>query len=132
MGRPFQHPSGSDITLDAVLHALSDPVRRNILFKLLGCDGLSCSKACEELPPSTISFHYRVLREAGLIRSEKKGVEVINSARKDEIEARFPGLLASVFQHHHVHSGRAGRSGRAGASPAPFADQKGRSRRNFK
>ncbi len=104
MGRPFQHPSGSDMTLDAVLHALSDPVRRNILFKLLGCDGLSCSKACEELPPSTISFHYRVLREAGLIHSEKKGVEVINTARKGEIEQRFPGLLHSVFQHHQVPS----------------------------
>jgi DNA-binding transcriptional ArsR family regulator len=118
MSRSFHHPSGPDITLDGLLHALSDPVRRNILFKLLGCDGLSCSKACEELPPSTISFHYRVLREAGLIHSEKRGIEVINIARKAEVEQRFPGLLHSVFQHHHVHSGSEG----AGTA-APHADE---------
>jgi len=117
MSRSFHHPSGPDITLDGVLHALSDPVRRNILVKLLGCDGLSCSKACEELPASTISFHYRVLREAGLIHSEKRGVEVINIARKAEVEQRFPGLLHSVFQHHHVHSGSEGTKGAGAAVP---------------
>lgn len=118
MSRSIHHPSAPDITLDAVLHALSDPVRRNILIKLLGCDGLSCSKACEELPPSTISFHYRVLREAGLIHSAKKGIEVINVARKAEIEQRFPGLLHSVFQHHHFHSASEG----AGAPAPPAAE----------
>ena len=102
MARPLPHPATKDITLDGILHALSDPVRRDILFRLQGCDGLSCSKACAELPPSTISFHYRVLREAGLIRSEKKGVELINTARKAEIDQRFPGLLHAVFVQHKL------------------------------
>lgn len=100
MARPFYHPPPKDVTLDGVLHALSDPARRKILFKLMGCEGLSCSKSCDKMPPSTISFHYQILREAGLIRSAKKGVEVINTARKAEIEKRFPGLLHTIFQHH--------------------------------
>ena len=100
MARVFHHPALKEITLDGILHAMSDPVRRNILFKLSGCEGMNCSEACEALPPSTISFHYRILREAGLIRSEKRGVEVINTSRKPEIEQRFPGLLHALFQHH--------------------------------
>ena len=53
-----------------------------------------------KLSPSTISFHTRILLEAGLIYSEKQGVSVINTARKEEIEKRFPGSLHAVFQHH--------------------------------
>ncbi|ANB17057.1 ArsR/SmtB family transcription factor [Dokdonella koreensis] len=100
MSRPFRHPPASAIGIDAVLHALADPIRRGVMVKLLGCDGLSCSKACSDLSPSTISFHHRVLREAGLIRSEKRGVEVINTARKAEIDVRFPGLLDAILRHH--------------------------------
>ena len=88
------------VRLDDVLRALSDPVRRRILFRLTGCEGMNCGKACDDLPPSTISFHYRVLREAGLIRSRKKGVEVINTSRKPEIEKKFPGLLHAIFLQH--------------------------------
>lgn len=100
MSRPFRHPPASAFDIDAVLHALSDPVRRGVMVKLLDCEGLSCSKACADLSPSTISFHHRVLREAGLIRSEKRGVEVINRARKTEVDARFPGLLDAILRHH--------------------------------
>jgi DNA-binding transcriptional ArsR family regulator len=102
MARPFQHPSASTITVDGILHALSDPTRRGIMIKLLSCAGMSCSKACDDLSPSTISFHHRVLREAGLIRSEKRGVEVINTVRKADINARFPGLLATILKYHTV------------------------------
>ena len=108
MARSLAHPATQDITLDGVLHALSDPVRRGILFRLMDCAGMSCSAACAELPRSTISFHYRVLREAGLIRSEKRGVELINTARKADIEQRFPGLLHAVFLQHKA-DGKRGR-----------------------
>lgn len=100
MARPFYHPSASDITLDGILHALADPVRRNIVAMLLANDGISCSKACGDLPPSTISHHYRILREAGIIRSQKQGVSVINSVRKAELEKQFPKLLATIFKFH--------------------------------
>lgn len=101
MAKLFNHPAIADLTIDGVLYALSDPIRRNMLFRLMGCAGMNCSEACEDqLPASTISFHTRILREAGLIHSEKQGVSVINTARKADIEKRFPGLLHAIFQHH--------------------------------
>ena len=103
MARPFHHPAAEDISIDGILYALSDPSRRDILFNLMGCEGMNCGQACEGLPPSTVSFHFTVLREAGLIHSEKKGVQVVNTARKAEIDERFPGLLHSIFQHHRKH-----------------------------
>ncbi|WP_119269040.1 ArsR/SmtB family transcription factor [Taklimakanibacter deserti] len=97
MARSFNHPAVCDISLDHVLHALSDPMRRHIVQKLMASDSMSCIQACATLPPSTVSFHHKVLREAGLIRSEKKGVEVINTLRRQDIDERFPGLLEVVF-----------------------------------
>jgi len=97
MARAFNHPAMRDISLDSVLHALSDPMRRHIVQKLMASDSMSCIQACATLPPSTVSFHHKILREAGLIRSEKKGVEVINTLRREDIEGRFPGLLDAVF-----------------------------------
>ena len=100
MARAFVHPSPKDFTIDGVLYALSDPIRREIVMKLYSCEGMSCSKACEELSPSTVSFHHKILRETGLIRSEKVGVEVINSLRAEELEKRFPGLIDSIMKFH--------------------------------
>lgn len=100
MARSFHHPALKDVSIDSVLHALSDPERRNILAKLLEGGGMSCHQACGDLPPSTISHHHKILRDAGLIRSEKKGVEVVNTVRKAEIDKRFPDLLATVLRHH--------------------------------
>jgi DNA-binding transcriptional ArsR family regulator len=97
MPRAFNHPATDDISLDTVLYALSDPMRRQIVQKLMASD-CSCIQACATLPPSTISFHHKVLREAGLIRSEKKGVEVINTLRRQDIDERFPGLLDAIFR----------------------------------
>jgi DNA-binding transcriptional ArsR family regulator len=97
MPRAFNHPAAGDISLDTVLYALSDPMRRHIIGKLMASESMSCIQACATLPPSTVSFHHKILREAGLIRSEKKGVEVINTLRRADIDERFPGLLHAVF-----------------------------------
>lgn len=102
MTRSFHHPEPDAFNVDGILRALADPVRRTIMQRLLACEGMSCSKACDDLSPSTISFHHRVLREAGLIRSEKRGVEVINTARMAEIDVRFPGLLTMILAHHVI------------------------------
>jgi DNA-binding transcriptional ArsR family regulator len=97
MARPHRHPVEGDITLDGVLHALADPDRRAIVTRLLESGGMNCGQACQELPASTVSHHHRVLREAGLILSEKRGVEVFNSVRRAAIDRRFPGLLDAIF-----------------------------------
>lgn len=95
--RPFAHPPISDVTLTGVLYALTDPVRREMVRALQrGC--ANCAGAAPKgLAKSTQSFHYRVLRDAGLIRSERRGAEVVNSLRAAELEAKFPGLLAAIL-----------------------------------
>jgi DNA-binding transcriptional ArsR family regulator len=98
----FVHPAAEDITLAGVLGALGDPMRLRILRKLLETrDGsLSCSGAapCAEIAKSTLSHHFRVLRDAGLIRTTKQGVENRNCVRWDDVNARFPGLLRAIMK----------------------------------
>jgi DNA-binding transcriptional ArsR family regulator len=98
----FVHPAAADITLAGVLGALSDPMRLTILKKLLESRdaSLSCSGAapCADTAKSTLSHHFRVLRDAGLIRTTKRGVENLNSVRWDEVNTRFPGLLKAILK----------------------------------
>jgi DNA-binding transcriptional ArsR family regulator len=96
------HPARADITLAGVLAALSDPMRLRIVKALVAQpDCMSCTAAapCPEMAKSTLSNHFRVLREAGLIRTVKKGVEHQNTVREADINARFPGLLKVVLKH---------------------------------
>lgn len=99
MQRPFVHPPIEDVKLESVLYALADPARLAIVRKLSSGDcPLNCSAAAPaDLPKSTQSHHYQVLREAGLIRSERKGTAVVNSLRCEELETRFPGVVRSVL-----------------------------------
>jgi DNA-binding transcriptional ArsR family regulator len=98
----FVHPSTNDITLAGVLAALADPVRLQIVSSLMMQNGacMSCSAAapCPTIAKSTLSNHFRVLRESGLILTSKKGVEHRNIVREADIEARFPGLLRMIVQ----------------------------------
>ncbi len=99
MQRPFLHPALGDVTLESVLYALADPVRLSIVCKLtLGNCPMNCSSAApDKLPKSTQSHHYQVLREAGLIRSERRGTEVVNTLRCAEINAKFPGVIPAIL-----------------------------------
>lgn len=91
------HPSPEDFRLTAVLHALGDPARLLIVRRLADVGNLPCNQACETLPKSTLSHHFRVLREAGVIATRKDGTSHVNSLRRAELDQRFPGLLASVL-----------------------------------
>lgn len=97
----FIHPAKEDITLTGVLSALGDPVRMNILKSMMKNNGcMSCTEAspCSTIPKSTLSHHFRILRESGLIRTTKQGVEHRNVIRTDDINERFPGLLKLVIK----------------------------------
>lgn len=98
----FLHPSVDDITLPGLLAALADPTRLNIVRKLYAAKkgGLCCNDAapCHTLPKSTLSNHFRQLRESGLIHTEKRGLEHISRLRLAEIETKFPGLLRLVLK----------------------------------
>lgn len=106
--RPLVHPSIEDITVEGILHALSDPVRAAIYAELALSGGATCSNFLKisdrEIPKSTLSQHFRALREAGLIRSERHGVEMRNSTRCEEINQRFPGLVMAIMQAHQVQA----------------------------
>jgi DNA-binding transcriptional ArsR family regulator len=105
--RPLFHPSIEDITVEAILHALSDPVRVAIFADIVGSE---CSQNCSSflrvsersIPKSTLSQHFKALREAGLIRGERIGVEMQNSSRCAEVDGRFPGLIAAIVKAHYV------------------------------
>ena len=107
--KPLFHPSASDISVETILHALSDPVRVSILAELAYSQ---CAATCTALqgvinrpvPKSTLSQHFKVLREAGLIHSERKGVEVLNTSRCHEFDARFPGLITSIVRSYAAQS----------------------------
>ena len=98
----FVHPSSEDITLHGILNALGDPLRLRIVKNLVKKKGfMSCSEAspCHTIPKSTLSHHFRILRESGLIRTTKQGVEHRNVLRLDDIEHKFPGLLKTVLKY---------------------------------
>src|SRR5882757_5652570 len=105
--RPLFHPSIDDVRLEAILHALSDPVRVAIFADVAGANcALTCSTFSSvgdrAIPKSTLSQHFKVLREAGLIRSERRGVEMHNIVRCQELESRFHGLVAAIMNAHHI------------------------------
>jgi DNA-binding transcriptional ArsR family regulator len=92
------HPSRSEIELGAVLHALSDPVRLKIVGALAGADQeRTCGSFDVPVSKSTCTHHFRVLREAGIIQQRQEGTARLNTLRGDDLEARFPGLLATVL-----------------------------------
>jgi DNA-binding transcriptional ArsR family regulator len=100
--RPLHHPAAGDITVEGLLYALSDPVRARIFASIAGAPGpCTCSYFRQlpdrTLPKSTLSQHFKILREAGLIRSERKGVEMHNTTRCAELRGRFGGLLESIL-----------------------------------
>ena len=94
----IEHPAQEDIDLGAVLHALSDPVRLKIVAALASRPD-ACPMGAIDLPvsKSTCTHHFRVLREAGIIRQQPKGTARLNVLRREDLEARFPGLLDSIL-----------------------------------
>ncbi len=105
--RPLHHPEIDDVPLEAILHALADPARVKIFADIAqqGCPQ-NCTAfvnvAERPIPKSTLSQHFRILREAGLIRSERHGVEMHNTSRAAEVDVRYPGLLATIAKAHKI------------------------------
>jgi DNA-binding transcriptional ArsR family regulator len=110
--KPLFHPSAEDISVEGILHALSDPARAQLFAEIAQSD---CARTCSALleltdrkvPKSTLSQHFKALREAGLIRSERRGVEMYNTPRCAEIDKRFPGLLPAIVNAHKMQTDRA-------------------------
>ena len=91
-------PPVGEMQLTEVLHALSDPVRLLIVQTLDTATGpLACHDIALPVSKSTGSHHYKVLREAGIVRWREEGTRRYYTVRRDDLEARFPGLLDTVL-----------------------------------
>lgn len=100
--RPLFHPAIEDIRPEAILYALSDPERAAIFAQIAGSGSSGTCSALASLgerviPKSSLSQHFKVLREAGLIRCERHGVEMSNHSRCLEVDDRFPGLILAIL-----------------------------------
>ena len=95
---PLPHPVQEEIELGPVLHALSDPIRLRIVAALAQGEERSCKSIDLPVVKSTCTHHFRVLREAGVIRQRQEGTARLNSLRRVELDDRFPGLLEAVLR----------------------------------
>lgn len=95
---PLEQPDISEVSMLGILHALADPARLRLVELLSRSGRIYCSAAVDEvgLHKSTVSHHWRVLREAGLTSTYVSGRERQIELRLDELEQRFPGLLRAV------------------------------------
>lgn len=94
----LRHPERHELELATVLHALSDPMRLRIVAALAHEGGERTCKSFDlPIVKSTCTHHFKVLREAGVIRQRVDGTKKVNSLRSEDLEARFPGLLGAVL-----------------------------------
>jgi DNA-binding transcriptional ArsR family regulator len=111
--RPLYHPASGEITVQGILYALSDPARVRIFIDLLDAE---CAKNCSTfaninktpLPKSTLSQHFKILRESGLVRSVRKGVELQNEANcSAEFKQKFGAMIHEILLAYQNEAKRA-------------------------
>ncbi len=99
----LHHPERSEIELAPVMHALSDPHRLEIVRRLAeDAEPRPCGTFGFDISKSTMTHHFRTLREAGVIQQERQGTTKMTWLRRDDLNARFPGLLDAVLSASKV------------------------------
>ncbi|HEY4346116.1 MAG TPA: metalloregulator ArsR/SmtB family transcription factor [Gaiellaceae bacterium] len=98
MTSSIHHPGADAIDLATVLHVLGDPARLTIVRTLMADGEQNCAalQGRLEIPVSTCSYHLRLLREAGVTRTRVSGTLRYMSVRREDLDARFPGLLDAI------------------------------------
>ncbi|MDW5598448.1 ArsR family transcriptional regulator [Conexibacter stalactiti] len=94
--REIPHPPADRLELAAILRTCGEPVRLAMIRTLAEAGTELKSGAVTGavgLPTSTCSYHLKLLREAGVTRTRAAGTERYISLRRDDLEARFPGLV---------------------------------------
>lgn len=100
--RPYKHPAAEELLLERVLYALSDSIRLDIVRHLAHVTCATCGELDGGRPKSTVSHHFKVLRESGLVLTENTGTSHMNTLRRADIDSRFPGLLAAILAQGEV------------------------------
>ncbi len=94
----LSHPAREELDLPTVLHALSDPIRLQIVAGLAAGEERTCNSFDLPVVKSTCTHHFKVLRESGLIRQRLEGTTKLSSLRRHDLDARFPGLLDAILR----------------------------------
>jgi DNA-binding transcriptional ArsR family regulator len=90
--------TSNDLFLMEILQALADPIRLEIVRQLDESGQKPCGMFGIDMPKSSLSHHFRILRESGVIVSEGQGTILMNRLRREEMEANFPGLIESILK----------------------------------
>ncbi|WP_431823916.1 ArsR/SmtB family transcription factor [Burkholderia sp. F1] len=96
---PLEEPAVEELRLENILAALADPLRLFIVHKLMmESDAYDhpCGWFGLDRPKSSLTHHFKALREAGVIRQRQYGLERRSRLRREDLEARFPGVLSLV------------------------------------
>ncbi|SMH44261.1 DNA-binding transcriptional regulator, ArsR family [Rathayibacter oskolensis] len=95
----FPVPAVESIEIVALLKALADPARLRVVSRLSDGEYHPCTtdEYGLSLHKSTLSFHFKTLREAGLTETRVRGRDHAVRLRIDDVDQRFPGLLAAVL-----------------------------------
>ncbi|MCX5407849.1 ArsR family transcriptional regulator [Streptomyces sp. NBC_00335] len=91
------HPTRDQIKLENVFTALGNPMRLTVVRALAAGGEYPCGSLLEGVSKSTLTHHWRVLREGGLIWQRPSGRELLLSLRREDLDVRFPGLLDAVL-----------------------------------
>ncbi|MFI1255517.1 ArsR/SmtB family transcription factor [Streptomyces netropsis] len=116
---PLVHPDTDALVFTDVLTALSDPLRLAVVAELAEGAEKPCGSFRLPVSKSTQSWHFRVLRESGVIRQRDDGNRRLNSLRRDDLDARFPGLLALALREAQALRVPPGDSPDSNGSPPP-------------
>ena len=95
--RPYKHPTADQFTLERIFHALSDPARLEIVRHLARVETATCGELDCGRPKSSMSHHFRILRDAGLVHTRAAGAIHQNTLRLADLNTRFPGLLKAIL-----------------------------------
>jgi len=100
---PLPEPSIDKLQLEALMGALADPLRLTIVRKLM-LESEDYDHSCGwfgfDRPKSSLTHHFKALREAGIIRQRQYGLERRSRVRTEDINQCFPGLLELVARWH--------------------------------
>ncbi|MGP3971690.1 ArsR/SmtB family transcription factor [Streptomyces sp. 6N223] len=106
--RITDHPDADDITLQGVLEALADPVRRSIVRQIANAPGdMACGTFAISVTRSTGTHHFRVLRQSGIVRQYYAGTSKMNMLRRTDLDRAFPGLLDAIVEAANQEAVRA-------------------------
>lgn len=97
MANTYTHPDPQEFNLISILRAIADPVRLELIRHLHQLGEANCSTLLGSRPKSSMSHHFQVLRENGILHTRIDGVNHRNTLRLNELEERFPGLMNAIL-----------------------------------